>query len=88
MTIITAEEVPSGSPTNIKVEAEDQHSLNIFWKPPLKEHWNGDIQGYYVGYKLANTEKPYLFETVEFPREEDTKEHHLKVLQFFISYIF
>lgn len=25
--------------------------------------------GYYVGYKLASSDKPYLFETVEFSRE-------------------
>ncbi|CAH1122837.1 unnamed protein product [Ceutorhynchus assimilis] len=79
VTIITAEEVPSGPPTDLRVEAEDQHTLIVYWKPPLKDHWNGDIQGYYVGYKLANTDKPYLFETVEFPREEEGKEHHLKV---------
>ncbi|KAJ8982888.1 hypothetical protein NQ317_004318 [Molorchus minor] len=79
VTIITAEEVPSGPPANIRVEAEDQHSLVVYWKPPLREQWNGDIQGYYVGYKLANTDKPYLFETVEFQREEEGKEHHLKI---------
>ncbi|XP_060529780.1 cell adhesion molecule Dscam2 isoform X34 [Cylas formicarius] len=79
VTIITAEEVPGGPPTNIRVDAEDQHSLVVYWKPPLRDHWNGDIQGYYVGYKLANTDKPYLFETVEFPREEENKEHYLKI---------
>lgn len=79
VTIITAEEVPTGPPTNIRVEPEDQHSLNVNWKPPVREHWNGDIQGYYVGYKLANTDNRYVYQTVEFPREEDAKEHHLKV---------
>ncbi|CAH1154339.1 unnamed protein product [Phaedon cochleariae] len=79
VTIITAEEVPSGPPTNIRVEAEDQHSLIVYWKPPLREQWNGDIQGYYVGYRLANSDKPYLFETVEFQRDEEGKEHHLKI---------
>lgn len=86
VTIITAEEVPSGPPTNIRVEAEDQHSLNIFWKPPHRDQWNGDIQGYYVGYKLANTDKPFLFETVEFQREDENKEHHLKVISFLTYY--
>uniref|UniRef100_A0AAR5PML7 Down syndrome cell adhesion molecule-like protein Dscam2 n=1 Tax=Dendroctonus ponderosae TaxID=77166 RepID=A0AAR5PML7_DENPD len=79
VTIITAEEVPGGPPTDIRVEAEDQHTLIVYWKPPVRDHWNGDIQGYYVGYKLANTDKPYLFETVEFLREEERKEHHLKI---------
>ena len=42
------------------------------WKPPLTEHWNGDILGYYVGYKRTNKgdDKPYLFETVEFIKEQ------------------
>ncbi|XP_057660493.1 cell adhesion molecule Dscam2 isoform X14 [Diorhabda carinulata] len=79
VTIITAEEAPSGPPTAIRVEAEDQHSLAVFWKPPLRDHWNGDIQGYYVGYKLAGADKPYLFETVEIQREDEAKEHTLKI---------
>ncbi|XP_063932336.1 cell adhesion molecule Dscam1 isoform X3 [Zophobas morio] len=78
VTIITAEEVPGGPPTSIRVETDDQHSLVVYWKPPVREEWNGDILGYYVGYRLANSEKPYLFETVEFSREEG-KEHHLKI---------
>nr|XP_015838908.1 PREDICTED: Down syndrome cell adhesion molecule isoform X36 [Tribolium castaneum] len=78
VTIITAEEVPGGPPTSIRVETNDQHSLVVYWKPPAREEWNGDILGYYVGYRLANSDKPYLFETVEFGREEG-KEHHLKI---------
>ncbi|XP_049823713.1 Down syndrome cell adhesion molecule-like protein Dscam2 isoform X9 [Aethina tumida] len=79
VTIITAEESPSGAPTKIRVETNDQHSLMVYWKPPPRDQWNGDIQGYYVGYRLGSSEKPYLFETVEFPREEDGKEHHLNI---------
>ncbi|XP_068899405.1 cell adhesion molecule Dscam1 isoform X2 [Tenebrio molitor] len=78
VTIITAEEVPGGPPTSIRVETNDQHSLVVYWKPPVRDEWNGDILGYYVGYRLANSDKPYLFETVEFSREEG-KEHHLKI---------
>ncbi|XP_035704480.1 Down syndrome cell adhesion molecule-like protein Dscam2 isoform X15 [Folsomia candida] len=78
VTIITAEEAPSGPPTGIAVEPVDQHTLKVTWKPPLREEWNGDIMGYYVGYKLASSDKPYLFETVEFSREVG-KEHHLMI---------
>ncbi|XP_031351172.1 Down syndrome cell adhesion molecule-like protein Dscam2 isoform X16 [Photinus pyralis] len=78
VTIITAEEAPSGPPTSIRVDGSDQHSLRVFWKPPARSDWNGEILGYYVGYKLASSDKPYLFETVEFVREEG-KEHHLEV---------
>ncbi|KAK5645477.1 hypothetical protein RI129_006777 [Pyrocoelia pectoralis] len=78
VTIITAEEAPSGPPTSIRVDGSDQHSLKVYWKPPARSDWNGEILGYYVGYKLASSDKPYLFETVEFVREEG-KEHHLVV---------
>lgn len=69
---------PSGPPTSIRVEAGDQHSLNVYWKPPSKADWNGEILGYYVGRRLASSENAYVFETVEFSREEG-KEHHLVI---------
>lgn len=69
---------PGGPATAVKVEAEDQHTLKISWKPPERDQWNGEILGYYVGYKLASSDKPYLFETVEFSKEEG-KEHHLQI---------
>ncbi|XP_046638885.1 Down syndrome cell adhesion molecule-like protein Dscam2 isoform X24 [Daphnia pulicaria] len=78
VTIITAEEAPGGTPRGVKVEIVDQNTLKVSWKPPPKEHWNGEILGYYVGYKLATSDKPYLFETVEFSRELG-KEHQLNI---------
>ncbi|XP_063221339.1 cell adhesion molecule Dscam2 isoform X2 [Bacillus rossius redtenbacheri] len=78
VTIITAEEAPSGPPVGVKVEAEDQHTLKVLWKPPERDEWNGEILGYYVGYKEASSEKQYVFETIEFSKEEG-KEHHLKI---------
>lgn len=81
VTIITAEEAPSGKSTSIRVDGSDQHSLKVFWKPPPRADWNGEILGYYVGYKLVTSDKPYMFETVEFSREEG-QEHHLVVSLF------
>ncbi|XP_069177268.1 cell adhesion molecule Dscam1 [Procambarus clarkii] len=78
VTIITAEEAPSGPPRDLKVEAVDQSSLRVTWKPPLKEEWNGDIQGYQVGYRLASSNNSYVYETVEFSKEMG-KEHHLVI---------
>ncbi|XP_068224096.1 cell adhesion molecule Dscam1 isoform X18 [Palaemon carinicauda] len=78
VTIITAEEAPSGSPRDLKVEAVDQSSLRVTWKPPLREEWNGDIQGYQVGYRLAASNNSYVYETVEFSKEMG-KEHHLVI---------
>jgi len=70
--------VPSGTPTAVRVEAVNQTTLNVMWKPPEHSEWNGEILGYYVGYKLASSENPYLYETVEFSKEEG-KEHHLPI---------
>ncbi|XP_043801768.1 Down syndrome cell adhesion molecule-like protein Dscam2 isoform X18 [Apis laboriosa] len=79
VTIITAEEAPSGPPTSIRVDDLDQHTLKVTWKPPPREDWNGEILGYYVGYRLSSSEKPYMFETVDFSKE-DGKEHHLQIM--------
>ncbi|XP_024939101.1 Down syndrome cell adhesion molecule-like protein Dscam2 isoform X37 [Cephus cinctus] len=79
VTIITAEEAPSGPPSSVRVDALDQHTLKVTWKPPPREDWNGEILGYYVGYRLSSSEKPYMFETVEFSKE-DGKEHHLQIM--------
>ena len=55
----------------------------------LQEHWNGDILGYYVGYKktVVGTDKPYLFETVEFIKERGT-EHSLQISNLEVFNIF
>ncbi|XP_046738267.1 Down syndrome cell adhesion molecule-like protein Dscam2 isoform X3 [Diprion similis] len=79
VTIITAEEAPSGPPSSVRVDALDQHTLKVTWKPPPREDWNGEILGYYVGYKLSSADKPFMFETVEFSKE-DGKEHHLQIM--------
>ncbi|XP_033234748.1 Down syndrome cell adhesion molecule-like protein Dscam2 isoform X44 [Drosophila pseudoobscura] len=76
VTIITAEEAPSGKPQNIKVEPVNQTTMRVTWKPPPRTEWNGEILGYYVGYKLSNTNSSYVFETINFITEEG-KEHIL-----------
>ena len=82
VTVETAEEKPDGPPVDVRVSAVDQHTLAVSWKPPLREHWNGAILGYYVGYKMTihGDDKPYLFETVEFIRENGGNlEHKLQI---------
>ena len=80
ITVETSEEAPSGPPVDCRLSAVDQHTLRVEWKPPLKEHWNGDILGYYVGYKKTSKgdDKPYLFETVEFIKEHG-QQHSLTI---------
>ncbi|KAJ8730753.1 hypothetical protein PYW08_002166 [Mythimna loreyi] len=79
VTIITAEEAPTGPPQDCKVDAIDKHTLRVTWKPPPPQDWNGELQGYYVGYKLASSNKSFVFETVDISKESG-KEHHLDIL--------
>ncbi|XP_048007664.1 Down syndrome cell adhesion molecule-like protein Dscam2 isoform X34 [Leguminivora glycinivorella] len=78
VTIITAEEAPTGPPQDVKVDAHDKHTLRVTWKPPPPQDWNGELQGYYVGYKLASSNKSFVFETVDISKESG-KEHHLDI---------
>ncbi|XP_030381731.1 Down syndrome cell adhesion molecule-like protein Dscam2 isoform X2 [Scaptodrosophila lebanonensis] len=78
VTIITAEEAPSGKPQNIKVEPVNQTTMRVTWKPPPRSEWNGEILGYYIGYRLTNVNSSYVFETVNFLTEEG-KEHNLEL---------
>ena len=47
----TKEEEPSAVPVDINVESKGTTTLKIKWKAPLKNHWNGQLKGYYIGYK-------------------------------------
>lgn len=71
---------PGGKPTNIHVDPIDENTLKVMWKAPERSDWNGEIQGYYVGYKQSSlVENKFVFETVEFSKEEG-KEHYLEIL--------
>uniref|UniRef100_A0A182WFX7 Down syndrome cell adhesion molecule n=1 Tax=Anopheles minimus TaxID=112268 RepID=A0A182WFX7_9DIPT len=79
VTIITAEEAPSGKPQTIKVEAINQSTLRVSWKAPARAEWNGDILGYYVGYKQTSGAL-YVYETVNYsPEGGEGKEHSLEI---------
>ncbi|XP_040165891.1 Down syndrome cell adhesion molecule-like protein Dscam2 isoform X40 [Anopheles arabiensis] len=80
VTIITAEEAPSGKPQAIKVEAINQATLRVSWKAPPRAEWNGDILGYYVGYKQTSLNTLYVYETVNYsPEGGEGKEHSLEI---------
>uniref|UniRef100_A0A182NC81 Down syndrome cell adhesion molecule n=1 Tax=Anopheles dirus TaxID=7168 RepID=A0A182NC81_9DIPT len=80
VTIITAEEAPSGKPQTIKVEAINQSTLRVSWKAPPRAEWNGDILGYYVGYKQTSANALYVYETVNYsPEGGEGKEHSLEI---------
>ncbi|XP_035208115.1 Down syndrome cell adhesion molecule-like isoform X2 [Stegodyphus dumicola] len=61
----TAKEEPSAAPVNVKIEDVGSTYIRLSWKPPPPEHWNGELSGYYVGYKQSTSKLPYTFNTVE-----------------------
>uniref|UniRef100_T1JA70 Down syndrome cell adhesion molecule-like protein Dscam2 n=1 Tax=Strigamia maritima TaxID=126957 RepID=T1JA70_STRMM len=82
-----AEEAPSGAPEEVEVEAADGTTVNVFWKPPSKEHWNGNIRGYYVGYRVAGSGDEYIFHQHDVPEGfTDRLSLVLTELQKFIQY--
>lgn len=71
--VTTLEEVPSGPPTNIKIETKSSTEIYVSWDAPEREHWNGNLLGYHVGYQIVanhnrNVDQPppgFSFKTVE-----------------------
>lgn len=47
---------PAGPPLNVAARAVSPTQILITWAPPLPELRNGDIQGYYVGYREIRLE--------------------------------
>lgn len=76
VTIITAEEAPTGKPQSIRIEPVSQSTLRVYWSAPPRTEWNGEILGYYVGFKQTSTNSSFIYETVNY-LTEDGKEHSL-----------
>lgn len=80
MLVTTLEEAPSSPPSDIKVLALSSASLQISWLPPTiqmtldaennvesateAKQKRYSIKGYYLGYKLANSNESFVFKTV------------------------
>lgn len=47
----TGGEAPAGEPQNVEVFATASEELRVTWTAPPHHLWNGDILGYYVGYR-------------------------------------
>lgn len=51
ITVKTEAEPPAKEPQDIRVEAVASDKLKLTWTAPERELWNGEILGYYVGYR-------------------------------------
>ncbi|XP_063830982.1 cell adhesion molecule Dscam2 [Ostrinia nubilalis] len=58
--VTTTEEVPSGPPLDVRVEAKSSTELIVSWEPPQRDLWNGNILGYYVGFQELNSNSTIL----------------------------
>ncbi|XP_042909623.1 cell adhesion molecule Dscam1 isoform X2 [Parasteatoda tepidariorum] len=68
---LTKEAEPSSPPTDVTVEARGAGTLRVKWKTPPRDQWNGQLKGYYIGYKVSSSTDPYSFKTVEFSKQGD-----------------
>lgn len=71
--VTTLEEVPSGPPLAVRAEAKSSTEISVMWDAPERDHWNGILLGYYVGYQMSltpedkevNPTQGFSFKTVE-----------------------
>ncbi|KAH9528840.1 hypothetical protein DERF_002756 [Dermatophagoides farinae] len=65
VTFTTGEEEPSAPPNDISLESMGPSTVRLVWRSPPIENWNGEITGYYVGYRKArDNNSPYVYITV------------------------
>ncbi|XP_046406414.1 Down syndrome cell adhesion molecule-like protein Dscam2 [Ischnura elegans] len=64
----TEGEAPAGPPRALAAHALASTEVRVTWAPPPAELWNGDILGYYVGYRENGIGRSsgYNFTTVQF----------------------
>ncbi len=62
--LVTKEEAPSGPPLNIHVYPLSARALQVTFQAPRTEHQNGQLLGYYVGYKALDVDEHFMFKKV------------------------
>lgn len=83
----TDSEVPSGPPKNCQLEALGSTQLLITWRPPDREHWNGEILGYAIGFqKTDENDHIYNYSRIGTSGGENTNEFRLVGLEKYTRY--
>ncbi|XP_075751458.1 cell adhesion molecule Dscam1 isoform X5 [Rhipicephalus microplus] len=77
----TGEEEPEAAPVDILVEMKGPSTVYISWKAPPREHWNGHLLGYYIGYRPRDTESQFSYRRVEASANNASHEYLLGGLQ-------
>ena len=69
---VTEEESPSGPPSRVQLTALDATSIRVEWYSPPPQQINGELKGFYIGYKALNTNDPFIYKTVQIKANTDT----------------
>jgi len=72
----SGEEEPSAPPMDVYAEAKGPTTIRVSWKPPPQSTWNGEPQGFYVGFK-ATHDSHYSFRTIDFWSFNESFEHFI-----------
>ncbi|XP_023220992.1 Down syndrome cell adhesion molecule-like protein Dscam2 isoform X2 [Centruroides sculpturatus] len=75
ITTSTDEEVPGGPPLRIKASPTGPNSIKVSWEPPNKSLWNGNITGYFIGYKILSSNDQALFKTINLSSGKELEVH-------------
>ncbi|RWS11618.1 hemicentin-1-like protein [Dinothrombium tinctorium] len=77
----TNPEEPSGAPIDVTVKAKGPTTVKVSWKAPPKDQWNGDLEGYYVGYKAYGSQQSFSFRSIPANANSDLSHKY----EFFLS---
>ncbi|RWS01896.1 Down syndrome cell adhesion molecule-like protein, partial [Dinothrombium tinctorium] len=74
---------PSLAPIDITAESRGSSTIRVTWRAPPNDHWNGELQGFYVGYKVRDSQQQFSFRTVPIAANADIShkyEHFIRNL--------
>ncbi|KAF7489378.1 Down syndrome cell adhesion molecule-like protein 1 -like protein [Sarcoptes scabiei] len=60
----TEQSAPESPPLEVSASPTGPNSVKITWQSPKKSSWNGEISGYYIGYRAEKSDTD-LYKTVE-----------------------
>ena len=84
----TGEEEPSAPPMDVRATAQGPSTICVSWRPPIREKWNGNLVGFYVGFKqTSELDRPYQIRTVPYGAFNHTYEYFLTGLSRGTEYV-
>ena len=58
--LVTSEEQPSAPPSDVALRSRGSSAILVTWRAPPVNSCNGNITGYYIQYRLAETAQPFI----------------------------